>query len=267
MKSFKSFMVLPLILLSACTPKPDPKEEYLKLYANMADYDSYHISGEGELDMDIPIDPDNPDSTIGLTMPFTMDINANGLNQTMNMDLTFTLSIVGQTIDYNFYIRDQYVYLDVMGQKGAVPMNETLRTMLDSIYTFNDQLTRDSLDDSNLKMTLTQNQDENIITMIMDMAYFENQMEKMTTMFGEENTSFDQIENIEFNIAIHYRNNQITSADINGFITISAMPIDVNLTLQFDGYDMTKVVPITPSDYPITPDGTVETTIPFDQMV
>lgn len=267
MKSFKSFMVLPLILLSACTTKPDPKEEYLNLYANMADYDSYHIYGEGNLDMDIPINPDNPDSTIGLTMPFTIDINACGLNQNMNMDMMFTLSIVGQTIDYNFYIRDQYVYLDVMGQKGAVPMNETLRTMLDSIYTFNDQLTRDSLDDSNLKMTLTQNQDENIITMIMDMAYFENQMEKMTTMFGEENTSFDQIENIEFNMAIHYRNNQITSADINGFITISAMPIDVNLTLQFDGYDMTEVVPITPSDYPITPDGTVETTIPFDQMV
>ena len=262
MKRFKLLMVLPLVFTIACSKTNDPKTEYLNVMTTMADQNSYMVTGNGELSMDIPIDPDNPDSTIGLTIPFDMDIAINDIQQSMNMDLTMDLSILGQTIDYGFYIRDQYIYLEVLDQKGAVPLDPTIRSMVNTIFTYSQ-----STIDDDLPISLSSSNGQSVFTIKMDNDYFQTKFNELSDTLGQTNTNFDSIDNIEFNQTITVNNSLIETTALNGHITVNAIPIDITLSLTYGGYNQTDVKPITPSDYPIQSDGQITTTLPLDQMV
>lgn len=256
-------LVLPFLSLFACQANKDPHAEYARVMENMATQNSYHVNGNGQLSMDIPINPDNPDSTIGLTIPFTTDIAITDISQSMNMDLTMDLTVLGQTIDYGFYIRDQYVYLEVMDQKGSVPLDSTFKSMINTTFTHHHET---SIDDD-LPITLSNQANTSVFTITMDNAYFQSKFNELKESLGEANVNFDGIENVEFTQTITVENQLIQTNTFNGNITMTGFPIDISLSLTYDGYNQTDVIPITPSDYPIQSDGSIDTTFSFDQMV
>lgn len=113
-----------LLSLSACAPKKKPEEIYAEAMAKYNSLSSQEMKALINMELAMVGENTTPDMTMNIAMDTNIKLVKQGESYEIQMDAS--TSLMGMAMDINYYFKDNYMYMDMMGQKvkQLVPIDE-----------------------------------------------------------------------------------------------------------------------------------------------